>query len=157
MLAVLALVLALAGLDTAALARRFRTATPVRLLGGALAVIGVGLGAVWIVMWAAYAFAGRPTPVDPEAFKVVAALDLSLMVPALTLGGVWLWKRRPWGYTIAAIASIQGALYLLVLSVNAAVAIRRGLASPPGRVAGLGHTDGNYRRNRAGAALERTT
>jgi hypothetical protein len=34
-------------------------------------------------MWAAYAFAGRPTPIEPEAFKVVAALDLCLMGPAL--------------------------------------------------------------------------
>jgi hypothetical protein len=39
-------------------------------------------------MWTAYVFAGRPTPVDPEAFKIVAALDLSLMVPALTVGGI---------------------------------------------------------------------
>jgi len=78
--------------------------------------------------------ANRPTPVDPEAFKIVAALDLALMVPALTAGGVLLWRRRPWGYVIAALASIQGALYLLVLSVNSVVAIRRGLASAPGEL-----------------------
>jgi hypothetical protein len=35
---------------------------------------------------------------------------------------------------IAALASIQGALYLLVLSVNSIVAIRRGLASAPGEL-----------------------
>ena len=40
----------------------------------------------------------------------------------------------PWGYLIAAIASIQGALYLLVLSVNAAVAIQRGLATAAGEL-----------------------
>ena len=40
----------------------------------------------------------------------------------------------PWGYMIASIASIQGALYLLVLSVNAAIAIRRGFASAPGEL-----------------------
>jgi hypothetical protein len=62
---------------------------------------------------------------------IVAALDLALMVPALTAGGLLLWRRRPWGYVIAALASIQGALYLLVLSVNSIVAIRRGLASVP--------------------------
>ena len=33
-----------------------------------------------------------------------------------------------WGYVLAAIASIQGSLYLLVLSVNSCVAVRRGLA-----------------------------
>jgi hypothetical protein len=103
-------------------------------MGGLLTCIGVGLAAVWIVMWAAHVFANRPTPVDPEAFKIVAALDLALMVPALAAGGVLLWRRRPWGYVIAALASIQGALYLLVLSVNSVVAIRRGLASAPGEL-----------------------
>jgi hypothetical protein len=52
----------------------------------------------------------------------------------LTAGGVLLWRRHPWGYVIAAIASIQGALYLLVLSVNSVVAIQRGLASAPGEL-----------------------
>jgi hypothetical protein len=92
------------------------------------------LASVWIAMWAAYVFAGRPTPVETEAFKLVAALDLSLMVPALTLGGVLMWRRMPWGCVIAAIASIQGALYLFVLSVNSLVAIQRGIANPPGEL-----------------------
>ena len=73
---------------------------------------------------------GRPTPVEPEAFKLVAALDLSLMVPALGVGGVLIWRRMPWGLVISAIASIQGALYLFVLSVNSVVAIHRGLTAP---------------------------
>jgi hypothetical protein len=82
-------------------------------------------------MWAAYVFAGRPTPVEPEAFKLVAALDLSLMVPVLAVGGVLIWRRMPWGLIISAIASIQSALCLLVLSVNSVVAIRRGLTDAP--------------------------
>ena len=85
-------------------------------------------------MWAAYVFAGRPTPVEPEAFKLVAALDLSLMVPTLGIGGVLLWRRRPWGLVIAAIASVQAALYLLVLSVNSVVSIHRGLTNAPGEL-----------------------
>ena len=133
-LAVVTLIVALAHLDVAGLSRRFRLGTPARTSGGALVCIGVGLAAVWIVMWAAYVFADRPTPVEPEAFQVVAALDLAAMVPALTVGGILLWRRQPWGYLIAAIASIQGALYLLVLSVNSIVAIQRGLAAAPGEL-----------------------
>jgi hypothetical protein len=134
LLAVVSLLLALSQVDAAAVARRFGAATPVRTVGGALVGIGGGLAAVWIGMWAAYVFAGRPTPIDPEAFKIVAALDLALMVPALTAGGVLLWRRRPWGYVLAPVASLQGALYLVVLSVNSVVAIRRGLAEPPGEL-----------------------
>jgi hypothetical protein len=85
-------------------------------------------------MWAAYVFAGQPTPVEPEAFKLVAALDISLMVTGLTFGGVLLWQRKTWGYVVAPIASIQASLYLLVLLVNSIVGIHRGLSKAPGEV-----------------------
>jgi hypothetical protein len=106
----------------------------VRLIGGAQVFVGIALASVWIATWAAYVFAGRPTPVVPEAFRLVAALDLVLMVPALTSGGILLWRRMPWGFVMAAIASIQGTLYLFVLSINSVVAIQRGLAPPPGEL-----------------------
>jgi hypothetical protein len=128
------LILALSHTDATAIADRFDSGTPVRLLGGFLIFVGTGLACVWLALWAAYVFAGRATPIDPEAFKLVAALDLSLMVPALTAGGVLLWRRVAWGYVIAAIAGIQGSLYLLVLSVNSIVAIRRGLTAAPGEL-----------------------
>jgi hypothetical protein len=133
-LAVVLLVLALANVNATRVADSFRPTTPVRIIGGTLVFVGMALASVWIAMWVADVFAGRPTPVEPEAFRLVAALDLSLMVPALTSGGTLLWRRMPWGYVIAAIASVQGALYLLVLSINAVVAIQRGLADAPGEL-----------------------
>ena len=105
-----------------------------RIVGGYLVFVGVGLAFVWMGMWTAYIFAGQPTPVEPEAFKLVAALDTTIMVPALALGGALLWRRNAWGYIVAAIAGIQGSLYLLVLSTNSAVAILRGLAQAPGEL-----------------------
>jgi len=84
--------------------------------------------------WAAYVFAGRPTPVATEAFHLVAALDMTLMVPALVTGGVLLWRRGPWGYVIAAAAGAQASLYLLVLSVNSAISISRGIVAAPGEL-----------------------
>jgi hypothetical protein len=124
----------LSRLDITQIAGSFRRATPVRLVGGYLVFVAAGLSVVWLGMWGAYAFAGRPTPIEPEAFKVVAALDLCLMVPALASGGVMLWRRRPWGYLIATVAAIQGSLYLLVLSVNSAIAVSRGLVAAPGEL-----------------------
>jgi hypothetical protein len=133
-LAVVALIIVLSSTDMARVAESLRPTTPTRLIGGALIFIGTGLASVWIAIWSAYVFAGRPTPVEPEAFKLVAALDLSLVVPALIGGGVLLWRRKSWGLVISGIASIQGALYLLGLSVSSVVAIRRGLASAPGEL-----------------------
>jgi hypothetical protein len=134
LLGVVTLGSAVSRLDFTRLASVFAAWTPVRLIGGYLVGVATGLTVVWLGMWGAYAFAGRPTPIDPEAFKVVAALDLCLMVPALACGGVMLWKRRPAGYLIATVAAIQGALYLLVLSVNTAIAISRGLVAAPGEL-----------------------
>ena len=126
------LILVLSHVEVAHVAASFRPTTPVRVIGGYLVFVGFGLAAVWLSMWAAYAFTGRPTPIDPEAFKLVAALDISLIVTALTFGGVLLWRRNMWGYVLAAIASIQASLYLLVLSVNSIVGVHRGLANAPG-------------------------
>jgi hypothetical protein len=128
-LAAAALILVLARVDVRGVAWSFSPGTPVRRLGGTLLLIGVALAAVWITMWAAYAFAGRRTPIEPEAFKLVAALDLSLMVPVLAIGGVLLWRRASWGYMLGALGSIQGSLYLLVLSVNSLAALSRGSSS----------------------------
>lgn len=133
-LAGITLIRALTRIDPSEIAGAVSPQTPVRLIGGYLAFVGSGLTGLWLVMWGAHVFFGRPTPGEPEAFKLVAALDIWLMAPALIGGGVLLWKQRVWGYVIAAIAAIQGALYLLVLLVNAFVFIERDLTEAPGEV-----------------------
>ncbi len=122
-----ALILLLITLDVGQIAVRFRDRTPARVIGGYFMFVAAGLSSIWLGTWAAYAFAGRPTPVATEAFKLVAALDLTLMVPVLGLGGYLLFRRKAWGYTIASLAGVQASLYLLVLSVNSVVAMQRGL------------------------------
>lgn len=134
LLSTVVLVQSLARADLASVAASFRASTPVRAIGGYLAVVGIGLASVWLLMWAAYVFAGRPTPVEVEAFKIVAAMDLAIMAPALICGGVLLWKRSPWGYVVAPMAGVQASLYLLVLSLNSLIAIERGLVTAPGEL-----------------------
>lgn len=129
-----ALLLALIHTDVHAVAARFRARTPVRWIGGYLSGIAVGLTGVWLGLWAAHLMGGQPVPGGPEAFKIVAALDLTLMVPALATGGVLLWRRRPWGYVLAPLAAIQGGLYLIILALNSARFVARGLVPPPGEV-----------------------
>jgi hypothetical protein len=133
-LAVITLIGALSRLDAATVAARVGSKARVRIVGGYLVFVGIGLAAVWLIMWAAHIFAGQPTPVEPEAFKVVAALDLSIIVTVLLFGGVLLWRRKAWGYVLAAMAGILGAFYLLVLSVNALNQIRLGLTDAPGEL-----------------------
>ena len=131
---VASLILGLVGTDATAVATAFSDRTPARAISGYYVFVATGLSAVWLGTWAAYAFAGRPTPVATEAFHLVAALDMTLMVPALVTGGVLLWRRRPWGYVVAAVAGVQASLYLLVLSVNSAISISRGIVAAPGEL-----------------------
>jgi hypothetical protein len=137
-LAVGTLGLALRELDAQRVAARFSPGTPVRAIGGYFVLVALSLGGMWLAMWGSYVFAGRPTPVEPEAFKLVAALDLTLMVPALGAGGFLLWRGRPWGYVIAPIAGAQASLYLLVLCASSAIAIARGLVQAPGELPAWG-------------------
>jgi hypothetical protein len=131
---VAALIIGLAGSDVSVLAEGFFERTPVRVIGGYYIFVATGLAIVWLGTWAAYIFAGRPTPVETEAFKLVAALDTAIVVPALAVGGVLLWSRNKWGYVVSAAAGIQASLYLLVLSLNSAVAIIRGIVEGPGEL-----------------------
>lgn len=133
-LSVVTMVLALTRVDAAALSASLREKAPVRAIGGYLIFVAVGLATVELGVWAAYAFAGRPTPVEPEAFKLVAALDTSIMVPALAFGGVLLWRRSIWGVVVAGIAGVQASLYLLVLALNSTNAIRLGTIASPGEL-----------------------
>ena len=128
------LIVALSRIDVPGMAGTFMPSMRVRLMGIVLLTMGLGLSGVWIGVWGAYAFANRPAPVDPEVFKLVAALDLSLMVPGLISGGVLLWRRRPWGYVVAPVSGILATLYLAVLCVNSAIAITRGLTPWPGEL-----------------------
>jgi hypothetical protein len=134
LIAILALLSMRRILDSDKVARAFPSDTPGRLLGAELFLIGVGLGGTWLAMWAAHVFRGVPTPVQPDIFRLVAALDLTCVVPALTVGGALLWRRKARGYVIAPIGSVFAALYLLVLSAGSAVAIGRGQVAAPGEL-----------------------
>lgn len=58
---------------------------------------------------------------------LMMAMDLSFMVPFFLIGAVQLWRRRAWGFVIAPVIMVQGALYTLVLATNAVVLGVRGL------------------------------
>ena len=128
------LILGLVRTDATSVAAAFSGRTAPRIVGGYFVFFAAALSVVWLGQWAAYVFAGRPTPLETEAFHLVAALDMTLMVPVLMTGGMLLWRHRPWGYVVAAVAGIQASLYLLVLSANSVVSIIRGLVAAPGEL-----------------------
>jgi len=133
-LPILALILSLGEADLTEVARGFSDETPVRLVSGYMLFTGFGLAFAWLAQWAALVFAGVVPALGEDAFGLVAALDLSFMVPLFVLGGVLLWKRRPWGYVLGAIMNLKGATYTLVLTVGSLAAAQRGVAGMAGQV-----------------------
>ncbi len=50
-------------------------------------------------------------------YKVVAVVDLSLMVPLMIPAAYCLWRRRPWGYVLGVMICVQGAAYNAVMGL----------------------------------------
>jgi hypothetical protein len=112
-----ALVLSLAAFDIAGLASRFRRRTPVRSIAVMILLLALPLAAMQISGLAGFALTGS-VPVEPsrlvvplEFTRLGAVLDLSLLVPAYLLAAAWVWRRRAWGFLLATIVLVSGALH----------------------------------------------
>ncbi len=126
-LPVFALILALGRLDPTAVASDFSSTTPRRWVGGYMLFTGGGLTLAWVGQWAVFMTTGSAPDIGSDAFQLIAAMDLSFMVPWFLFGGFLLLKRWPWGYVIAPLIVMKGATYTLVLTATSTVAALRGI------------------------------
>lgn len=81
--------------------------------------------AILAVMWIGQSLVFVANGVVPQLIidtggttHMVAALDLTLIVPPLVLGAVWLRRNRPWGMVISIVTLVQCAMISLVLMVG---------------------------------------
>jgi hypothetical protein len=111
-MSVFALACALPNLDREAIAGTFRGSRATRWIGGFLVVVGVGQGALWIVLVLRNALTGRLlNDIPVEGQHLVFALDLSLLVPTLVVAGVLLFRRTAFGFVLGTAVTVFGALY----------------------------------------------
>ena len=118
-------------LDGNGISQQVRKEAPVKWIGGYFLFVASGLGLVYLLqsigfiltdaLPAIVTISGHPT-------NVVFALDLTLLIPWLILGALWLMKRKPWGFVIAGILNVKGPLYTLVLAVNSILVVRAGIS-----------------------------
>lgn len=130
-LSIIALIFGLANLDINWISQQFRKEAPVKWIGGYFLFVASGLGLVYLIQSIGFIFTdsvpaivtitGHPT-------NVVFALDLTLVIPWLILGAVWLMRRKPWGYVIAGILNVKGPLYTFVLAVNSILVVNAGIS-----------------------------
>ena len=110
-----ALVLTLRNIGSADLATRALHAR-VLLPAAVLALLAVSLGAMWVYACVAYIVDGT-VPVGSslvESDTIVhlgIVLDLTLLVPLYGAAAVLLWRRRAWGFVLAALALVAGTLH----------------------------------------------
>jgi hypothetical protein len=122
-LSTLALIFTLTKIDVDLIAEQFNKRTPVRWVSGYMLFWAIFLGGLWVVQSVAFILTGQlPQSIIDSGGQtnVVFAIDLAIMIPALILGAVWLWKRQPWGYVLAVIMNIKGATYasaLIMMSI----------------------------------------
>ncbi len=130
-LSIFALIFGLIELDVAALSHHFSQKTPVKWIGGYFLFVATGLSGVYLMQSIGFIVTGQLPAIVTIAnhpTNVVFALDLTLLIPWLAVGAVWLMKRQPWGYVIAGILSVKGPLYTLVLAVNSFLVFRAGIS-----------------------------
>lgn len=130
-LSIFALIFGLATLDVQRVGDQFRVGMPVKWIGGYMLFVATGLSIVYVAQSLGFIVTGQLPPVvtlTGHPTSVVFALDLSLVVPVLVLGAIWLWKRQPWGYVLAVIANVKGAVYMLALSATTVAAVQAGVS-----------------------------
>jgi hypothetical protein len=136
-LAIFALISGLLDLDVGLIAGRIRPRASFRWVSGWMVFVALGLTAVYLIQSLQFiATAALPAIVVATGHptSVVFALDLSLVVPVLLLGAVWLWQRRPWGYVLAAVVNVKGAVYMLALSGATAASFQFGFLEDPSQI-----------------------
>lgn len=131
-LSIFALIFGLLGLDVTRISQQFTEKTPVKWIGGYFLFVAIGLSVVYLMQSIGFVITGQLPAIitlTGHPTNVVFALDLTLLIPWMVVGAVWLIKRQPWGYVIAGILSVKGPLYTLILSVNSLLVMRAGLTN----------------------------
>jgi hypothetical protein len=119
-LSIFALIFSLVNIDINGINQNFRARTPVKWISGYMLFVAVGLSTVYISQSIGFVATGQLPEIIVKSghqTNIIAALDLSLLVPVFVFGAILLWKRKPWGYVLATMSMVKGAAYTLALTV----------------------------------------
>jgi hypothetical protein len=122
--ALFALIKGTVSLDVETVSLRFSRKTPVKTVGIFCIVSGLIIAWIWLGKIVPPLVAGK----QPQFLEVLGTttmvnqvLDLGIVAPLAVLTGIWLWKRRPWGFALSCFilfkAITTGLAGLLVILV----------------------------------------
>lgn len=109
----------LASTDPDAVGRALGDRSSRPLYAGVLVFIAVGLAGLWLSELVPATLAGEPPLLVAERGPMALVshfIDLSVVVPALVLAAVWLWRGNPWGPLVAGVMLVFGATVAVTIS-----------------------------------------
>lgn len=117
-LSVFALVFVLRSSIVEQIGERLRARTPARPIAAYMFSSGALVGGFWLFQWLKFCVTGEVPQVSgkEDDYRMIAGIDLTFLLPLVLPAAYWLWRRRPWGYVLAVMTNVQGALYGLVLT-----------------------------------------
>jgi len=135
-LALFAFIALMGSMKPKGLRRRFAPSTPVRTIS---VIIAVG-----VLVFLYYGLSenirviidGRlPESIEDRGLSssMVHMLDLSVVLPTGALAALWLWRRKAWGYLLAAIFLVMGAISGCAILAADPLAATMGLPALPGQ------------------------
>ncbi len=136
-LSIFALIFGLISIDVDGMSRRFRTKTPVKWISGYMLFVAISLSTIYISQCVNFILSGQLPAIiimTEHPTNIVFALDLSLLVPVLVLGAIWLWRKQPWGYVLAGMSLGKGVVYNIVLAAGAYWATKMGVPGVSGEI-----------------------
>jgi len=136
-LSIFALIFGLTQLDVDGIGQKVRARMPVGWIAGYMLFVAMGLSLIYIAQSLGFIFTGDVPAIVTNTghpTNVVFALDLTLLVPFLVLGAIWLIRRKPWGFVLAGILTIKGPLYTIVLTAGSLWAANAGVPDVAGQV-----------------------
>lgn len=116
-------ILALTRMDPNEVARAVAVSFPRRAITIYFVVVAAFLSLIWLglVIPAMLTFTAPPG-LESTVTMVIQSMDLGVIVPAAIITAIFLWRHRPWGYTLAAVVlvkflSMGAALIAMIISM----------------------------------------
>lgn len=130
-LSIFALIFGIASLDDNNIKKHLRISPKLKWISGYMMLVSLLLGLFHVAISLSYIFTGQVPGIViniEHPTNIISALDLSFVVSFGFLGAIWLWKGQTWGYVLAVMWNIKGAVYLLALSLASVQTFRLGAA-----------------------------
>jgi hypothetical protein len=101
-------ILALSGIDVDFLREHFTERFPRKPIAMYFLVVAVFLSFAWLGLVVSPMISGNPpSGLESAITMVIQTLDLGVVVPTAIITAVWLFKNKPWGYTLSTVILIK--------------------------------------------------